>query len=138
MTGIRKTIAQKSGIFTLGRAIQFFILLWTFPSVDAGSNFSNIYTWTKIISFLHRFVYTHQISVKRMQYLVNAPDKQVHEIAYIERLAILIAPLSTIYHQVTVKRKLFSAWMVYIVSQLMAKNTLGAELSIMVAWMYVL
>ena len=73
-----------------------------------------------------------------MQYLVNVLDKQVHEIAYIERLAILIAPLSTIYHQVTVKRKLFSVRMVYIVSQLMAKKTLGAELISMVAWMYVL
>jgi len=52
--------------------------------------------------------------------------------------AILIAPLSTVYHQVTVKRKLFPLRMVYIISQLMAKNTLGAELIIMVAWMYVL
>ena len=74
-----------------------------------------------------------------MQYLVNnVLDKQVQEIAYTERLAILIAPLSTVYHQVTVKRKLFPLRMVYIISQLMAKNTLGAELSIMVAWMYVL
>ena len=49
-----------------------------------------------------------------------------------------MAPLSRVYHQVTVKRKLFSVRMVYIVSQLMAKKTLGAELISMVAWMYVL
>jgi hypothetical protein len=36
MTGIRKT-TQKSGSFTLGRAIWFF-LSWTFSSVDASSN----------------------------------------------------------------------------------------------------
>jgi len=42
MTGIRKTIAQKSGIFTLGRAIQFFFL-----------NFSFSKCWLQFFKHLH-------------------------------------------------------------------------------------
>jgi hypothetical protein len=51
-TGIRKTVAQKSGIFTLGRAICFF-LSWTFPSVDAGFNFLISTNGQKSLTFLY-------------------------------------------------------------------------------------